>query len=187
MRVSKSRSIRFGGLYGFCIGGSGFVLIYYLPIYFQAIQGVSAVTSAVHTLPIIIAQLLATFVTGALTSRIGHYMPFVWIAAILLPVGAGLFTTYRVDMPTGKWIGYQIIYGLGVGAGFRQCIVAVQSALPLEDIPMGMAVNLSSQQLGGTILLSAAQNVFTSHLRSKFAALAIVLPGFDSELALSTE
>ena len=131
----------------------------------------------------IIAQLLATFVTGALTSRIGNYMPFIWIAAILLPIGAGLFTTYSVDMPTGKWIGYQIIYGLGVGAGFQQCIVAVQSALPLEDIPMGVAVNLSSQQLGGTILLSAAQNVFTNHLRSNFTALAI--PGFDPELAIS--
>lgn len=164
-------------MYGFCIGGAVFIVIYYLPIYFQAVRGVSATTSAVHTLPLIVSQLIGNVVTGAAISRIGYFMPFVWAACVLMPIGAGLLTTLAADEPTGKWIGYQILFGLGVGAGFQQVAVSVQTAFPVQDIAVAVAVVLSAQLLGGAVMLSAAESVFNDHLRGSIAALRI--PGFD--------
>ena len=111
-------------------------------------------------------------------------MPFVWISVVLMPIGVGLLHTFHVGISEGRWIGYQILLGIGVGFGFQQANVAAQAALPLRDVPTGVAVVFSSQFLGGTIFVSVAENVFTNHLRSNVAALK--LPNFDPELAVRT-
>lgn len=33
------------------------------------------------------------------------------------------------------WIGYQAIYGFGVGAGMQQAVIAAQTVCTLDDIP----------------------------------------------------
>ncbi|KAJ7226633.1 hypothetical protein B0H12DRAFT_1148950 [Mycena haematopus] len=42
-RIAKNRSIATGMWYALCLGSSFFILVYFLPIWFQAIKGVSAV------------------------------------------------------------------------------------------------------------------------------------------------
>lgn len=159
-------------------------MVYYLPIWFQATHGDDAVTSAVHLLPLILAQLFGTIVSGGLTTRIGYYMPFVWLSVVFMPIGAGLLTTCYVGMPTAKWIGYQILFGLGLGFGFQQANVAAQASLALKDIPTGVAVVFSAQFLGGAVFVSVGENIFANRLRSNIAALRI--PGFDPALAVRT-
>ena len=42
-------------------------------------------------------------------------------------------------MPFGKWFGYEVLTGAGVGVGFRIPIIAVQTVLPLKDVHVGTA------------------------------------------------
>jgi hypothetical protein len=169
----------FATTFSFFLGSSVFVTLYYLPIWFQAIQGVSPIMSAVHSLPLIICQVLATFASGILTTRIGYYMPFVYISVVLVSVGCGLLSTMKVGEPTGRWIGYQIVLGSGIGFGFQQSVVAIQSTLKPMDISMGIALVYTGLYLGGAIFVSAGQNVFSSNLRASAANLDI--PGLEIE------
>lgn len=109
-------------------------------------------------------------------------MPFIIASAVLMPVGAGLLTTFSVGLAMSKWIGYQILIGFGVGFGFQQANVAAQVVLPMKDTPTGVAVVFSALFLGGTIFLSVAENIFTSHLRTYIEAARI--PGFDPEAVI---
>ena len=181
-RIAKQRTIRFGALFALCIGATVFPLVYFLPIWFQATHGDTAITSAVHMLPLILSQVTAVVLSGGLTKKIGYYMPFVWACVVIMPIGVGLLYTFHVGIAESKWIGYQIILGLGVGFGFQQANVAAQAALPLRDVPTGVAVVFSIQFLGGAVFVSVAENIFTNHLRSNVAALRI--PNFDPELAV---
>ena len=95
-------------------------MIYYLPIWFQAIHGDDAVFSAVHMLPMILTQVICVVLSGGLTKRIGYYMPFVWLSVLFMPIGIGLIHTWSTSTPEGKWIGYQILLGIGIGCGFQQ-------------------------------------------------------------------
>lgn len=183
-RVARQRTIRFGALFALTVGSTVFIMVYYLPIWFQAIHGDTAITSAIHMLPLIISQVFGVIFAGAMTTRIGYYMPFVWGSVILMPIGIGLINTFYVGIPEGRWIGYQILFGLGLGFGFQQASVAAQASLALEDVPTGVAVVFSLQFLGGAVFVSVAENVFTNHLRSNIAALKI--PGFDPALAVRT-
>jgi hypothetical protein len=107
---------------------------------------------------------------------IGHYMPFVYVSSIMMSIGAGLLTTFMVHTPTREWIGYQIIFGIGVGCGFQQAIIAAQAVLPVADIPSGTTAVLFFQLLGGALMVSAGQNIFTNRLTSGLAKI----PGVDA-------
>jgi len=183
-RISTNRTIIPATLFAFAIGGAVFPVVYYLPIWFQAIASLSPITSAVHTLPLILSQLLSTILAGALTTRLGTQMPFVYLSAILLPVGIGLLKTFHTHMPAGKWIGYQILTGFGFGFGFQQATVAAQASLPMTDIPIGTAVVFSAQFLGGAVFLSVAENAFENHLVTYVEELGIT--GLDPRVIVRT-
>lgn len=108
-RIFKQRSILAGAWATFSLGGSMMVIVYYLPIWFQAIENVSAVQSGIRLLPMVLPMVLASIMTGVLTGRVGYYTPFMIFGTCLIAIGAGLLTTLQVDTSEGKWFGYQII------------------------------------------------------------------------------
>lgn len=92
----------------------------YLPIWFQAIKGKSAVDSGIAILPMVIALVIGSIFAGQMVSKIGYYTPFMIASAVLMPIGAGLITTFHVDTPKSHWIGYQVLFGFGLGLGMQQ-------------------------------------------------------------------
>lgn len=163
-RIIYQRSVASATWFAFCVGGSYYVFIYWLPIYFQAIKSVSALTSGILCLPLMLALIITNAVSGFGISVFGYYAPFMIASTILLSIGAGLLTTFKVSTPDSMSIGYQILYGLGVGLGIQQPLVTVQTVLPLADIPTGTAMVIFSQTFGGSLAVSVAQNVFANQL-----------------------
>lgn len=95
---------------------------------------------------------------------------------VLIAAGAGLLSTLRVHSGAGRWISFQVIAGLGIGASTQQAAVAVQSTLNEGDIAIGVAVVLFFQCFGPTTAITIAQAVFSSDLAS---GLSIKLPGVN--------
>lgn len=182
-RIIKNRSVWAGSLYAFGTGSSFFLLVYYLPIWFQAVQGVSAVESGIRNLPMLLSVVIASILAGGLVTFTGYYAPFMIAGTVLMSIGAGLLSTFIPDTMTGKWIGYQILFGLGVGFGMQQPMMAVQTALNIKDIPTGSAVVVFLQTLGGALFVSVAQSVFTNQL---VASLATNVPTIDPSVILVT-
>ncbi|GAW20868.1 hypothetical protein ANO14919_103800 [Xylariales sp. No.14919] len=139
-------------------------MIFYLPIWFQAVRGASATQSSVNSLPLMISFTLAATVAGGVVSTYGYYTPFMYGPAVLGSIGVGLMTTFTTDISTGKWIGYQIIFGTGMGIGMQQTINTASAVLPLADVATGTAVIIFAQMFGGSLFVSVAQNVFTNKL-----------------------
>ncbi|CAO2653515.1 Nn.00g029260.m01.CDS01 [Neocucurbitaria sp. VM-36] len=180
--VLKQRSIYFGMFYMFCIGAHFFILVYFIPIWFQGIRGDDALQSGIHTLPVLLAQTIFVVSAGIFVSVTGYYMPLAWASIVLTSIGAGLLTTLEVDSYSGKWIGYQIIYGMGGGVGYQQGITAAQTVLSPAEIAIGTAVMVFVQNFGGTIFISVANNVFVQRLIKN---LTMAAPMLDSEAIIS--
>lgn len=111
------------------------LVVYYIPIWFQAIKGASAVDSGIRCLPMILGVVILSIVAGLLITALGYYTPWMILSSLLMATGAGLLSTFRVGTGHAMWIGYQAIYGLGVGAGMQQGAIAAQTVCTLEDIP----------------------------------------------------
>ncbi|KAI0808861.1 major facilitator superfamily domain-containing protein [Xylaria sp. FL0064] len=120
--------------------------------------------SGIFTLPLAISNTLATLGTGWLTSKIGYYVPFMWIGAPLLATGGGLYQLIRTHSSAGEWIGYQIISGIGYGMCNQMAILAVQVVLDKSDVPTGCVMVIFFQGLGGVLATSIGQNPFTDKL-----------------------
>ncbi|KAL6362800.1 hypothetical protein LRP88_04108 [Fusarium phalaenopsidis] len=163
-RIAKQRTIFASSLFTFCLAGTFFLLSYFIPIYFQAVKGATALKSGIDTIPLILPNVIGILFAGFGTSKIGYYVPFIYLAVIIAPIGAGLLTTLGPNTSAGKWIGYQIPFGFGSGCGFQLPQVAAQIVLPPCDIPMGISVSMLFQGLGGAVLISAANNVLNEKL-----------------------
>jgi MFS family permease len=176
IRIAKQRSIACGALYALCVGASFFVMVYYIPLWFQAIHGTSATHSGIDTLPMMIAVVIASLTAGFLVSTWGYYTPFMYGLVVFGSIGAGFLTTWTVDTSTGKWIGYQILFGAGIGMGMQQSIITAQAVLPLSDVPIGTCIMQFFQMFGGSLFVSVGQNTFTNHLVSGLTGIAGINP-----------
>ncbi|KAI9731054.1 MAG: MFS sugar transporter [Cirrosporium novae-zelandiae] len=180
-RILNQRTMAFASWFSFCLGSAFFCLVYYIPIWFQAIKGVSATKSGIMNLPMILGVVIMSMMGGGLTTAIGYYTPFYYLSTIFMAVGAGLLTTFETDTGHAKWIGYQFIFGGGVGFGMQQSIIAAQTVLALKDISIGTSVVMFIQTLGGALAASIAQSVFSNRLVS---GLVREVPGINPAIIL---
>jgi len=180
-RIFLNRNIWGSAWFASMIGGSFFILVYYIPIWFQAIKGVTATKSGIMSLPLILGLVIVSMISGVAVTVFGYYTPFMLLASVLMAIGSGLLTTWEVDTNSPKWIGYQALFGIGMGMGMQQPMVAVQAVLKTADVSVGTAIVIFSQTLGGALFISVGQNIFTNQL---IKHLTQSLPDFDASTVL---
>jgi MFS family permease len=163
-------------------GGVMMVVTYWLPVWFQAIQHISAADSGVRTIALVLSQALGSIMGGGFAQLIGFPSPIMMMGAAFGAVGSGMLSTLSVDENSSHWIGYQILVGLGLGFGTQQASLAVQTVLSDEDIPSGISLIFFGMQLGGSIFVCIAQNVFNQRFVELLARAAI--PGIDDPSAI---
>ncbi|TKA29608.1 hypothetical protein B0A54_14898 [Friedmanniomyces endolithicus] len=130
-------------------------------------SGTSAVHSGIDTIPMVLALVVGNISAGQITGRIGYYTSQAYASALILPIGAGLITTFTPSTTSSAWIGYQVLLGLGIGFGMQQGNLAAQTVLARRDVPIGVSLMMFWQNLGGAIFVSVGQNVFESRLVSE--------------------
>ncbi|KAL5120164.1 hypothetical protein ACEQ8H_001990 [Pleosporales sp. CAS-2024a] len=180
-RVLFQRSVACGGASQFCVGSTMLTVSIYIPLWFQAIKGASAMHSGINTIPLVLSVVVGSIMSGGLTQRIGYYTPFMILGSSLMAVGTGLLTTWNINTSSSMWIGYQVILGLGVGCTMQHPNLAVQIVLPQHDIPTGTAVLSLCQTLGGAVFTAVGQNLYIH----RFSAGLEAIGGVDTKQILS--
>ncbi|KAK9446483.1 putative MFS multidrug transporter [Limtongia smithiae] len=171
-RIFKIRSIHAGAFYSACVGSSMMIMVYYLPVWFQAIKDASAVKSGIMNIPMLLSLVIASIMSGIAVRKSGYYTPSMFACSIVMSIGLGLVTTFKVDTPHQRWIGYQVVTGFGLGMGMQQAGLAANAVLAKRDISIGVSLMFFSQTLGGAIFLAIAQSVFTNDMASSLSSVA---------------
>lgn len=182
-RVFFKRSVWAASSYSFCMGAALLGAVFYLPIWFQAVKGATAVDSGVMNLPMLLSIVVFSLIAGAVVTTVGYYAPFMGVGTVLASVGFGLLTTFKPDTGRPMWIGYQVIAGAGIGLGFQQSFIAVQTVLDMKDVATGTSIITFMQTLGGALFISVSQNVFTNKL---VEYVGQYVPGLNPMVVLGT-
>ena len=140
-RLMADRNVMVNSLYTALLAGSYFTVVYYLPIYFQSIDDVSATMSGVRNLPLIISLSVTILLSSAFVSKTGP-KPLLLAGAALATVGCSLLYTLGIGSAAGKWIGYQFVAGIGWGLSFQLPIIIVQDKVAPRDIGPATAIIL---------------------------------------------
>ncbi|EMC93670.1 hypothetical protein BAUCODRAFT_75853 [Baudoinia panamericana UAMH 10762] len=171
--VIKQRTVWASALYSLCLFGSFISLIYYIPIWFQAIKGDTATESGIHNLPVVLGVVVMSMLSGGAIFAVGYYTWAPLLSSVVASIGGGLLTTLGPNTDSAHWIGYQALYGVGLGIGLQVPIIAIQTALPEEQISEGTAIVMFIQTFGGSVFISVAQNIFNNKLIANVAAAGV--------------
>lgn len=131
----------------------------------------------------VVAMIVLSALAGLLVNIVGYYTPLMFAGSAFLAIGSGLCTTFKVNSGHPQWIGYQVILGIGAGLGFQQSINALQTVLPLQDIPIGIAIITFAQSLSGAMFISIAQTVFENRL---VASITVNAPNLSPNAIIKT-
>ncbi|KAI0849675.1 MFS general substrate transporter [Daldinia vernicosa] len=175
--IAKQRTVAASCLMAFFTYGALLVHTYFLPIWFQAILGYSAIQSGVAMIPYFVANALFSVFSGIFVSVVGYYTPPAILGSAIGTVGCGIITLFHPSMSTAMWIGFEILASAGFGMSIQQGFTAVQTVLGPEDLAVGTAAVVASQSLGGAVFISVGNSVFQNRLADLIEKTDI--PGLD--------
>ncbi|KAF2267497.1 MFS general substrate transporter [Lojkania enalia] len=164
-RVIKIRSIYMGALVLFTLGISSIVYAYYLPIFFQSVQGVSATAAGIRMISFVLPSIVAIGATGGAVSRFGFYVPYMVVGIIISSIGSGLLIRLNINTSTVEWAALIVVNRLGIGMAQQLPYTGVQAVLEPKDTATGNAIMVFSWQLGGAIAVSVGQNLLINRLQ----------------------
>ena len=181
-RVVLNRSIAGSMTFMFLLSGGLMSVVYYLTVWFQAAKNDSAMHAGISTIPLVLSLVIMSIAAAICTEKIGYYVPAMLLSPVLCSIGAGLLSTLSPSSGHNAWVGYQILYGFGIGCGFQTSNLAAQNILPRADVPLGLALMFFMQQLGGSVFLAVSQNIFSNRLVDSLSGIA----GLDTEAIVNT-
>ncbi|KAJ5658609.1 Aspyridones efflux protein [Penicillium longicatenatum] len=165
----------FSFLYGLAISTHQWLL----PTYLQGIHYTSATLSGVICLAFSVPMTIFGLSTGFFTTRFGYYVPFMWAGSVLYVVGSVLLFRLDADSSPGHYIGYQILAGAGCGMAIQVTFIAVQVVVSPHDMAHACNMEVLFRQLGSSIAISLAENIFLSSVTSP---LEKIVPGESSSI-----
>jgi hypothetical protein len=168
----RRKNVLAAALYNASQTSALYAAIYYLPIYFQAVKGASAVLSGVYLLPLILFQLVCAGASGGVVQKIGYTIPITLFASVFLSTGTGLLSLLQPGTSTARWVGFQILVGIGFGSGLQMPIIAVQAAMDGEELASGIAFMVFAQAIGPAIANTLYNVIFLASLPAQIAEFA---------------
>ncbi|OHW95297.1 major facilitator superfamily transporter [Colletotrichum incanum] len=143
----------------YLLNSANLAMMYEMPIYFQATLGATPMESGVRTIPLIFSSASASLVSGHSFSRFRYPRAFLSGGATLATIGAGLIYTLKPTSSLGLFIGYQAIFGLGVGTCLQIPMIVSQSLVPASDISSVTGFVMLFQLASGAIAVSVSQSI----------------------------
>ncbi|KAI0146382.1 major facilitator superfamily domain-containing protein [Xylariaceae sp. FL1272] len=108
-------------------------MLYYLPLYSQAVLGADALTSGIYILPLIVASSLAAAFVGFFIQKTGKYLSVMYIAQLLIILGCGLFIYLPFERTLARLFIFEILVGLGGGMNIEPPLIVVQAINSARD------------------------------------------------------
>jgi predicted MFS family arabinose efflux permease len=115
--------------------GGWLATIYYIPLFFQAVDGLGATAAAVRLIPAILASVSGSLFGGVVMKKTGKFYWLTVIAYAMLTIGAvvvlcfiGLVTNSTYGIAVGMTFG-----GFGIGIGVTSTLIGLSMSFPLSS------------------------------------------------------
>ncbi|HUC87570.1 MAG TPA: MDR family MFS transporter [Candidatus Binatia bacterium] len=168
-----------------------FAAILFIPEYQQIVRGYSAVKSGLLLLPLVVGMLTALITCGRLITKWGHYRIFPIIGTLVTAFGVWLFshlTLHTTQLELSLWM---IVVGLGIGMFLQVMTLAIQNAVPRDELGVATAsatfFRSLGSSLGGAIFGAILTNRLTYHLKQFLPHTSAISSQASQGLASSVE
>jgi MFS family permease len=149
-----------------------YAILMYVSVYFEFVLNHSAFKSGVGLLPVIVAAMVSSIVSGALSSRKQIMKPLMVSGCCLLAIGSGLVTLFNVDTSSGGHIGYLIFIGTGYGLLLQPAMLSAQCTVAEDAVIRKLILTAFltySRSLGAAAGGIVATAIYSSVANAKLA------------------
>jgi MFS family permease len=150
-------------------------MLYYLPLYYEAVKGYSATMTGVAIFPETFTVAPVVVLTGILVSVTGRYRWALWGGWTLTTLGLGILYLLDVQTTVVQFVFLNLVPGIGTGMLFPSTEYAIQAAVAESDSGLAMTMFTFVRALGQSIGVAIGGVIFQSRLRielSKYPAVA---------------
>ncbi len=185
LKIFRNRTVGVSSAASIIIGMGMFGGLAALPLYLQIVKGASPTEAGLLLLPLTLGIMSGSISSGQIISRTGQYRLFPVTGAVLLT--GSLFALHYTAFDTPLWqtMVIMVFFGLGLGFNFQPLTLAVQNAVPPQQIGVATSTATFTRQIGGTIGTAVFLTVLFSLVPDRIAsAFRTVAPTAEFQSAL---
>ncbi|EUC27750.1 hypothetical protein COCCADRAFT_110873 [Bipolaris zeicola 26-R-13] len=150
-------------LYGLILSA----VLFYLPLYFEAVKNMSPIMAGVAIFPWTLTLAPSAMVTGIVISKTRRYRWANWLGWCFSVVGMSLLVLLKEDTPTIVWIVVSLVGGAGMGTLYPAMMLGAQASSSVENQAYATNIFTFLRALGQTFGVTIGGIVFQSMLERK--------------------
>ena len=181
MRLFRNPIFSVGNSFSFFVGFAMFGGAIYLPLFFQAVMGMSPTRSGLAMLPMVAGMFSMSITSGLLITKTGKYKIFPIVGCCILIVAMFLLSTIQYDTPYWHIALFAFCFGIGLGLAMMTIVTPVQNAIEFRDMGVATSTITFVRSLGGAIgvaLFGAIMNSrLTTYLSDELGSQVSALSG----------
>jgi predicted MFS family arabinose efflux permease len=170
----------------FVVGFAMLGALTFLPTYMQFVEGVSATTSGLRTLPMVAGMLSTSMGSGVLVGRTGRYKIFPVAGTAVMAVAFLLMSTMSPSTSALLQSLYLFILGAGIGLCMQVLVLIVQNTSRFEDLGVATSGVAFFRTIGSSFGAAIFGSLFTNFLHSRIGP-ALAASGASPAAANSPE
>lgn len=155
----------------------------FMPLFLQAVTGVSPTNSGLLIAPMMVGITFASFYVGRLVTKSGHYRRFPIMGTACGVVGLGLVGLVS-NSGTGITLAMvgMLLMGLATGSSMPTSTTAIQNSVDVQDLGVASSFSQLCRSLGSVVALAAFGEVLNSQLTGKVKPEYLRAPRFINKL-----
>lgn len=184
LHLFRNRTFALTSLIGVTVGATLFAAIFFLSLYLVNVLGVSATAAGTTLIPLTLSLVFGSIVSSQIVQRTGRYKLIVVAGMVVIVAALWWLTTLRIDTSLGMVRLRMVALGLGLGPALPMLNLAMQNAVPREDVGAATASRQFFQQIGQVVGSAVFGAVLTATLTATLTAnLAPISAQLPPELA----
>jgi EmrB/QacA subfamily drug resistance transporter len=170
LMMFRNRTVGVASVASVLIGIAMFGGLASIPLYLQIVKGATPTEAGLLLLPMTLGIMFGSVFSGQLISRTGRYRHFPIIGAALLTASLFALHWVRYDTPLWQTMTVMVFFGVGLGFNFQPLTLAVQNAVPPQQIGVATSTATFTRQIGGTIGTAVFLSILFGRLPETIAA-----------------
>lgn len=151
-------------------------VIFFLPVYFQAVQLDSATRAGINVIPVSLLGVPTAALAAWAISRWGKYKIIHLLGFALFSVGLGLFTRLDENTPTATWVGYMFTGPFGGGLLLNSQLPAFQAPVQESDQALATGCWNFLRTMGGVWGVAIPAAIFANRVNELVASGMVTNP-----------
>jgi EmrB/QacA subfamily drug resistance transporter len=152
---------------GFIVGFAMLGALTFLPTFMQFVDGVSATTSGLRTLPMVAGMLITSIGSGNLVGRTGRYKVFPVAGTAVMAVGFVLLSRMDATTPTWQQSVYLFVLGAGIGLCMQVLVLVVQNTSSFADLGVATSGVTFFRTIGSSFGAAIFGSLFANFLAGR--------------------